>query len=237
MNNFGMYSRFCCLLLFAVCVVLASHGVASAWHDQTHLAIARAAGFRTWYNSAGADIAKERAGDMEKYNHFVDLEDDEVVSPTLPLEQAMLANDPKDTKGHLYGAIIATIRDYKQSASQAKYSEYHLAYLAHYIGDLSQPLHNYKYDFFNKTHHVAFDGIVENDFNVLIPEIKRYMEDVTISKVCLERDVAREVSKIANISHQLAMRLCKENRSITKDEAYRQLALSASLLRAILWSL
>jgi hypothetical protein len=209
-------------------------GVAGAWHDQTHLAVAKAADYRAWYNAAGADIAKERAGDVEKFNHFVDLEDDEVVSPTLPLEQAVLANDPNDRKGHLYGAIIATIRDYKKRTTESKYSEYYLAYLAHYVGDLSQPLHNYKYDAFNKAHHNDFDGAVEGNFEKLVPKIKRYMTPVSISKEHFEADVAREVARIANRSHELAKKLRLENRDMAKEEAYRQLAMSASLLRAIL---
>ena len=31
---------------------------AQAWHDKTHLAIAKAAGFNMWYHCAGPDIAK-----------------------------------------------------------------------------------------------------------------------------------------------------------------------------------
>jgi hypothetical protein len=42
-----------------------------AWHDETHLAIAKAAGYEKWYNAAGADITKIKAGDVEKKNHYV----------------------------------------------------------------------------------------------------------------------------------------------------------------------
>ena len=41
-----------------------------AWHDETHLAIAKAAGYYKWYNAAGPDIAKIKAGDKEELNHY-----------------------------------------------------------------------------------------------------------------------------------------------------------------------
>jgi hypothetical protein len=49
-----------------------------------------------------------------------------------------------------------------------------------------------------------------------------------------ENDLAREIARIANISRQLGLRMEKENRDMTPDEAYRQIIHSASLLRAVL---
>ena len=43
---------------------------AFGWFDETHLAVAKAAGYHKWYNVVGPDIAKIKAGDVEKYNHF-----------------------------------------------------------------------------------------------------------------------------------------------------------------------
>jgi hypothetical protein len=40
-----------------------------AWHDETHLAIAKAAGYEKWYNAAGADITKIKAGNTP-YNAY-----------------------------------------------------------------------------------------------------------------------------------------------------------------------
>jgi hypothetical protein len=47
-----------------------------------------------------------------------------------------------DHHGHLYGAIIASVRDYLKKRGGGKYAEYHMAFCAHYVGDLSQPVHN-----------------------------------------------------------------------------------------------
>ena len=145
-----------------------------AWHDETHLAIAKAAGYQKWYNAAGADIAKVKAGDKEGHNHYSNNPPDVVVTPKMILDQVAKYNDPIDEKGHLYGAIIASFRDYRSAKATGKYGEYHLAYCAHYVGDLSMPLHNTLFNAFNRQHHAAMDGIV-NDVVLDHPErIKIY---------------------------------------------------------------
>ena len=150
------------------------------------------------------------------------------------MEQASRYNDPGDKEGHLYGAIIASLREYLEKRNSGKYGEYHLAFCAHYIGDLSQPLHNVDYDDFNKSHHLANDSIVENEVLKNLGRITVKMHPVRIRRVTLEQDVSQEVARIANLSRKLAKRLKAENRDMTKDEAYIQLGYSASLLKAIL---
>jgi hypothetical protein len=200
-----------------------------AWHDETHLAIAKAAGYQKWYNAAGADITKIKAGDTEKKNHYVNNPPGTVVTPAMVLRQAALYNDPSDQKGHLYGAIIASIREYRTTKLTGKYAEYHLAFCAHYVGDLSQPLHNILYDTYNRKYHVATDGIIESEVLSNLPLIKVYP-----IKIESEADLAREVARIANLSINLGYRLEKENRMLSKQEAYKQISQSASLLHGIL---
>ena len=45
--------------------LLSFAGTAPAWHDKTHLAVAKMAKYPMWYNAAGPDIAKIKAGDVE----------------------------------------------------------------------------------------------------------------------------------------------------------------------------
>jgi hypothetical protein len=45
---------------------------------------------------------------------------------------------------------------------------------------------------------------------------------------------AREVARIANISMAIGYKLEDAGRLLTKDEAYQQLGLSASLMKAVL---
>ncbi|MDP3260604.1 MAG: S1/P1 nuclease [Thermodesulfovibrionales bacterium] len=220
---------FCVFLL----IVLNISSV-SAWHDETHLAVARAAGYKKWYNAAGADITKIKAGRREQNNHYFNNNDNAEVSPQMVMSQISRYNDPADMEGHLYGAIIASIQEYKKTSQSGKYPEYHIAFCAHYTGDLSQPLHNTLYDDFNKTHHGANDGTVENEVLKNISLIEKNMYPIILRQDNFEEGLAREISRIANISRMLGIKLRTENRNMTKEEAYTQLGHSASLLRAIL---
>ncbi len=201
----------------------------SAWHDETHLAIAKAAGYQKWYNAAGADIAKVKAGDKEGYNHYSNNPPGTVVTPKMILDQVAKYNDPTDEKGHLYGAIIASFRDYRSAKATGKYGDYHFAYCAHYVGDLSMPLHNTLYDSFNRQHHNAMDGIVNDEALEHLERIKIYPIQIKS-----EDDLVREIARIANLSMKLGYQLEKENRTLSKEEAYVQLGHSASLLKAVL---
>jgi len=200
----------------------------SAWHDETHIAIAKVAGYHKWFNATGADMAKLKAGDIERHNHYVNNSPDTVVTPEMVLAQSRKYNQI-DKSGHLYGAIIASLRDYIKDKKGGKYAEYHLAFCAHYVSDLSQPLHNTVYDTFNWMHHKDIDGIINSEVLDNLDRIKIYP-----IKIASEYDLAKEIAKIANDAKELGYKLEEENRLLTKDEAYRQISRSASLFRAIL---
>jgi hypothetical protein len=205
-----------------------------AWHDRTHIAIAKAAGYEYWFNAAGADITKIKAGAIEEKNHYFNNFRNATVTDKMVLEQVSRYDSPSDEEGHLYGAIIAALRNYRNGKNAGKYSEYHRAFAVHYIGDLSQPLHNVIYDNFNKSHHSSNDGIVDTGILDNIGNIEKRMYDIELRPDSFDEDVAREVARIANISRQLAFKIKAENRNMTREEAYVQLGHSASLLRAVL---
>jgi hypothetical protein len=222
------------LIVFLIILFVINLNTASGWYDETHLAIAKAAGYSKWYNAAGADITKIKAGSIEFYNHYFDNNNDIEVTPEMVMSQISKYNKPSDKEGHLYGAIIASLREYKKTAEAGKYPEYHLAFCAHYVGDLSQPLHNIPYDDFNKTHHDINDGIVEAEVLKNIVRIEKNMYPINLRPNFFEEDLSKEIARIANISRKLGHKLKIENRNMTKKEAYIQLGRSASLLRAIL---
>jgi len=199
-----------------------------AWHDETHIAIAKVAGYQKWFNATGADMAKLKAGDIERHNHYVNNSPDTVVTPEMVLDQIRKYNQI-DKSGHLYGAIITSLRDYIKDKKGGKYAEYHLAFCAHYVSDLSQPLHNTAYDTFNWRHHKEIDGIINDEVLDNLDRIKIYP-----IKIESEEDLAREIAKIANDAKELGYKLEEENRLLTKDEAYKQISRSASPFRAIL---
>jgi hypothetical protein len=173
-------------------------------------------------------MAKLKAGDIERHNHYVNNSPDTKVTPEMVLDQRRNYNRI-DKSGHLYGAIIASLRDYIKDKKGGKYAEYHLAFCAHYVSDLSQPLHNTAYDTFNWRHHKEIDGIINDEVLDNLDRIKIYP-----IKIESEEDLAKEVAKIANDAKELGYKLEEENRLLTKNEAYRQISRSASLFRAIL---
>jgi len=205
------------------------------WYEETHMAILKAAGDSNWYNAAGPDIAKIKAGRIESYNHFFNNTGAVEVTPEMVLKQAERYDDPEDPEGHLYGAIIASLREYKERVNvRTRYPAHYFVFCAHYIGDLSNPLHNIPYDDFNKAHHAYNDGVVEDEALKNIIKIEQSMHPINLRGDHFEEDLAEEIAKIANGARLLGYTLKKENRDMTKEEAYAQLGRSASLLKAVL---
>lgn len=209
-------------------LLIASAGTATAWHDETHIAVAKAAGYWKWYNAAAADMIKLKARKIEQANHYVNNPDDTIVTPAMVLEQVGKYNQP-DIQGHLYGAIIAAIRDYARNRQKGKYGEYHLAFCAHYVGDLSNPFHNTTYDLFNIQYHKATEALINEKILDHLDRIRTY--PIAIES---EKDLAAEIARIANLAIKIRYHLERENRLMTKKEAYIHLGHSASLLNAIL---
>jgi len=216
-------------LIFQVLILIIYADTASAWFGKTHLAIAKAGGYKNWHNAAAADLARLKAGDIERFNHYVNNQRETVINPKMVLEQAERYNNPHDRNGHLYGAIVASIRKYIKDKKEGRYPEDQMAYCIHYVGDLSMPLHNIAFTPYNKKYHLETDGIIDHG-------ILDNIEKIQINKITIrtEDDLINEVVRIANISAEFGYRLEAENRVITKKEAYRQVSYSASLLKAII---
>ena len=200
-------------------------------------ASAKAAGFDSWYNAGRTGYCQIKAGNIESYNHWFNNTAEAEITPQMVLDQIERYNKRKkalDEEGHLLGAIIASLRAYEKDLRSGKYAQYHLAYCAHYIGDLTMPLHLIAYDDFNKNTHQANDGIVEETILEEPQKIVQHMYVIKLSKVKFETDLAGEIARIANLTRKLGYKLRAENRAMTKEEAYVQLGHSASLLQAVL---
>jgi hypothetical protein len=200
----------------------------SAWFDETHLAIAKVAGYHKWFNAASPDVAKLKMGDKEGHNHFVNNFRGTVVTPEMVLAQVERYNQI-DPMGHLYGAIIASVRDYIEAKKKGRYAEYHLAYCAHYIGDLSQPLHSILYDEYNSRNHSKTDGVINDGILDNLEAIKIYPIEIKT-----EEELAKEIARVANLSMVLGYKMEDEDRILSKEEAYQQISHSASLFKAVL---
>lgn len=227
---------FVCKVIIVLALLFQATAV-PAWHDKTHLAIAKVAKYHMWYNAAGPDIAKIKAGDAERYNHWYNNNRKSEVTPQTVISQISRYNNSNflfDIEGHLYGAIIAALREYEAGINSTKYGEYHLVYCAHYIGDLSMPLHNIPFDDYNRNRHAVNDGIVEQEVLEHPENIARHMYRITLRDDRFEADLISEIVRIANITRLLGYKLSAENRDLTTEEAYTQLGHSASLLKAVL---
>jgi hypothetical protein len=77
--------------------------------------------------------------------------------------------------------------------------------------------------------HAANDGLINTQVLDNIGKIKIY--PITIRS---EADLAAQVARIANLSMTLGYQLEDQKRLMTEEEAYRQVAHSASLLKAVL---
>lgn len=213
------------MILFAL---FSGATMAEAWFDETHIAIAKAAGYKKWFNAAAADVARVKIGKLERYNHYCNIPRDEKITPEMVFRQTD-KYDGYDPRGHLYGAIMGAVKAYRKEMLQGRYAENHMAFLVHYVGDLSMPLHHTLYNSFNKKNHFTNDGIINDDVLENLDNIKLYTIEIAYYE-----DIAKEVARVANLSKSLGYRLEDEDRAMTRDEAYRQIAHSASLLKGIL---
>jgi len=66
-------------------------------------------------------MAKLKAGDIERHNHYVNNSPETVVTPEMVLDQSRKYNQI-DKSGHLYGAIIASLKDYIKDKKGGKYA-------------------------------------------------------------------------------------------------------------------
>jgi hypothetical protein len=83
-----------------------------------------------------------------------------------------------------------------------------MAYCAHYIGDLSQPLHNTLYDDYNRRSHGKTDGVINDGILDNLEAIKVYSIEIKN-----EEDLVKEIARIANLSMVLGYKLEDEGRA------------------------
>ncbi len=237
-----------------------------AWDCKTHAYIAKKAGIKIPEAACMPDIIREESYSLLSPFHYHNASPDTIVTPEYidkyRVEEINIFIDNRVFKikvphqaGVLYWKIVDIYEKMKSldrsiPDNQLIY-EYYLANIAHYIGDLSQPLHNFphgdnpasdgkiypKEANFNAQNHVKFDEAftfyfasdkeVDSKINARIKQIK-------ISSI---EDLKKEISIIANSAIEIARKCYKENRMLQEDEVINQIALSISLLRALIISI
>lgn len=233
----------CQKILAIFSIVFAIPMSAYAWTDQTHMAIARAAGLKGFHNACAADVSHTIAYVMklhvsESAAHYFDAS--EPPSRTDVEKQLTLIgkSKKKSPNGYLLGAIIHMTREAKKATAAGKFDDYHYAILAHYVGDLAQPLHVSVYDSFSRKNHKKTDMILDDknavwDIDGAITLSRKLKVDDTIH-FTTEDDIIEHMLLIANESYELGNNLRRENRLMTKDEAMQRASSAAGFLRALI---
>lgn len=151
-----------------------------------------------------------------------------------------------DPAGILYWNIMDVYRKLRK-AHGWKY-QYYLFDFAHFVADLSQPLHNYPWGdhpasdgkvyleigAWSKDNHRAFDKALDNFLppNSKTKELlEREIQQIEIKSA---RALKKEVLRIANSALDLANTCYAERRQMTREEGLRQIAMSISVLRAVI---
>jgi hypothetical protein len=241
-----------------------------AWTSQTHILIAREAGLDPAWLAPFPDLSRNDLKEFLGPFHWHNAAPDTVVTPqylkkfktteTFRAEEGTTYN--KDSvkvpvaTGILYWRILDLHKEMKKMLAKGftpgkddwqRY--YYLGTIAHFLGDLSQPLHNCPYG-----SEKASDGEVYQDigawaekahkkfdealdwFPKAPPEEQKVLKSL-IQPIIINspQDLEREVCKIANSSIALARTCYQDKKRIMKPgEALEQAAMSISLLKAII---
>lgn len=218
-------------------------GTANAWTDQTHMAIERAAGLRSYHNAGGPDVSKtvsaiNRLKRNDGQAHFFDA----VKPPTredvdAQLEMIGMSRDDCPD-GYILGAILNTVRKSKEWTEMGRFDDYNYAILGHYCGDLSMPLHLSVYDDFNRKHHLNVDQTLTRSDVVwdvdAVPQIAKEIVVDDSVRFQSEEEIIDYMLEIARESYELANTMRKEDREITKEEALARCGRSATFFRALM---
>lgn len=252
-------SRFLTIILIA----FAYSTNALAWSCKTHIFIAQEAGIKNPGLVCFADISKNENPSLLGPFHWHNASPNTIVTPDY-IDQYQIAegmyvklSSPEskpiklkvpDPSGVLYWKIVELYQWIKMTKDLEH--DYYLINIAHYIGDLSQPLHNFPYEdkpasdgkaypeigFWATENHWEFDMALDSYLPLDRKTRKVFQTMITQVKITSINDLKKEISKIANSSIALANKCYSEKRVITKNEALRQVAMSVSLLKAIIES-
>jgi hypothetical protein len=244
-----------------VVIIMLLTGDARGWSCKTHFFIAREAGVANPHTACYPDLAKKENDGLLGPYHWHNAAPDAVVNADYidryqVKEELFLKADRTDSKplkirvpdpaGVLYWKIVDLYRMMKDSSGWEY--EYYLSNIAHYVGDLSQPLHNFPYGSdpagdgksypeagsWAKRMHSDFDTALDPYIPLSGVEADHFSAMVKPPPVRSADDLKKEISKIANAAISLADACYSAKRVISREEALKQTAMSVSLLKAIM---
>lgn len=239
---------------------------AQAWDCFTHAYIAKKAGLRIPEAACMPDIIRDEQYDLFEPLHYHSAPPDAIITAEYVdkfkiAEKTVTINGKNyrlrvpDPAGVLYYKIVELYEKMKaldrRNHDNLLALEYYLFTIAHYIGDLSQPLHNFPYGEkvasdgrvyaqegkFNREFHDRFDQafteLLRRD-PLLDQEIEKSLKTIRIEN---SETLKEEIAKIASSAQKIARACFTEKRLPTKEELVLQVSSSISLLRAIVESI
>lgn len=236
---------------------------AQAWSCKTHIFIAQEVGIKNPELACFPDLSKKENDTLLGPFHWHDAAPNTTVTPeyidqyqitegmyikVVSPESKPIKIKVPDPSGVLYWKILELYQKIKGRTGWEY--DYYMANIAHYVSDLSQPLHNFPYGdepasdgksypeigLWNKEHHGEFDDVLDSYLPLNTERSKIFHNMITPTRITSIDDLKKEIAKIANSSIALANECYSEKRLITRDEALKQVAMSVSLLRAIIES-
>lgn len=253
--------RLCFIVALFPFVVLTTPEYGFSWSPKAHTFIAREAGIRNPEYSFFPDLFKEENKVLLAPLHYHNAAPNTKVTPAYIDRYPIRMKDyvPADKKGtkpikirvpHPAGVLYWKIVELYEAMKGKKgwESDYYLISIAHYVGDLSNPLHNFPHGdkrasdgriyhavgSWAREYHELFDNILEPLLPLNEKMSKVYNTWIDVPSVKSVDDLKREISRIANASSALAGICYAEKRVMTADEALKQTVLSVSLLKAIM---
>lgn len=251
--------RYCYLsVLF---LLLASASTASGWSSRTHTFIAQEAGLRNPELACLPDVTREENESLFGRFHSHNAAPGTIVTPDyidqypISVGRYVKVGSPDSNSirirvphpcGVLYWKILETYQHMKKIRG-LEY-EYDLYTIVHYVGDLSQPLHNFPRGSYpasdgmvyteegswSSSHHFEFDAVLDSSLPLNDKGEKAFQAMIERTPLTSVEDLKRQICRIANSSILLANRCYTEKRTMTRDEALKQLAMSVSLLKGIM---
>jgi len=245
-----------------VLLILAFYGNVLGWSCKTHTFIALEAGVKNPESACFPDVSKEENDDLLGPFHWHNAYPSATITPEY-IDQYKVTGKPieldpsakkkitikvPDYSGVLYWKIVDLYQRMKGKTGW-RYN-YYLFNIAHYVGDLSMPLHNFPHGTtpasdgksysevgnWAKENHGKFDSALDSSLPLKGEKREAFRNMVTPVQITSVDDIKAEICKVANASIALANKCYSEKRNMTKDEALRQVALSVSLLKGIIES-
>lgn len=247
------------LIVFWTCFAIPQF--ACAWSSRTHVFAAREAGIKNPQYTYWADFTKDENKALLAPLHYHNAAPGANITPAY-IEKYIVKEEElvpladrraypiKVRVPHPAGVLYWKILDlYEQMKINRGWEyEYNVMMIAHYITDLSNPVHNFPHGdkkagdgkaypaagHWAKKNHESFDSILEPLLPLDEKKYRNFKSSLTPIKISSADDLKKEISVIASGANRLALRCYRASRILTVDEALKQIALSVALLQAVI---